>query len=67
MAAIGAGTHIATLSAAHTIVETGDEAIRQTWLPRLASGAVSAAVTSNTGPAQPDPLWRPEFLAHYAA
>ena len=32
------------LSAAQTIVETGGEAIRQTWLPRLASGEVSAAV-----------------------
>ena len=38
------GPYIATLSAAQAIVETGDEAIRQTWLPRLASGAVSAAV-----------------------
>jgi alkylation response protein AidB-like acyl-CoA dehydrogenase len=32
------------LSAAQTIVETGGEAIRQTWLPRLASGEASAAV-----------------------
>ena len=32
------------LSAAQTIVETGGEAICQTWLPRLASGEVSAAV-----------------------
>src|SRR6516162_9613589 len=38
------GPYIATLSAAQTIVETGGEAICQTWLPRLASGAVSAAV-----------------------
>jgi alkylation response protein AidB-like acyl-CoA dehydrogenase len=38
------GPYIATLSAAQTIVETGCEAIRQTLLPRLASGEVSAAV-----------------------
>src|SRR5689334_8577219 len=38
------GPYIATVSAAQTIVETGDEAIRQTWLPSLASGEVSAAV-----------------------
>jgi alkylation response protein AidB-like acyl-CoA dehydrogenase len=38
------GPYIATLSAAQTIVETGGEAMCQTWLPRLASGAVSAAV-----------------------
>ncbi len=38
------GPYIATLSAAQTIVETGDEAMRATWLPRLASGEVSAAV-----------------------
>jgi len=38
------GPYIATLSAAQAIVETGDEAIRQKWLPRLASGEVSAAV-----------------------
>ena len=38
------GPYIASLSAAQTIVETGSEAIRQTWLPRLASGEVSAAV-----------------------
>jgi alkylation response protein AidB-like acyl-CoA dehydrogenase len=38
------GPYIATLSAAQTIVATGGEAICQTWLPRLASGEVSAAV-----------------------
>jgi alkylation response protein AidB-like acyl-CoA dehydrogenase len=38
------GPYIATLSAAQAIVETGGEAIRQAWLPRLASGEVSAAV-----------------------
>ncbi|HET7882682.1 MAG TPA: acyl-CoA dehydrogenase family protein, partial [Acetobacteraceae bacterium] len=38
------GPYIATLSAAQTIVETGSEAICRTWLPRLASGDVSAAV-----------------------
>ena len=38
------GPYIATLSAAQTIVETGGEAICQQWLPRLASGEVSAAV-----------------------
>ena len=37
------GPYIATLSA-QTIVETGGEAIRQTWLPRLASGDINAAV-----------------------
>ena len=38
------GPYIATLSAAQAIVETGGEAMRATWLPRLASGEVSAAV-----------------------
>jgi alkylation response protein AidB-like acyl-CoA dehydrogenase len=38
------GPYVATLSAAQTIVETGGEALRQTWLPRLASGDISAAV-----------------------
>jgi alkylation response protein AidB-like acyl-CoA dehydrogenase len=38
------GPYIATLSAAQAIVETGDEAFRQKWLPRLASGEISAAV-----------------------
>lgn len=38
------GPYIATLSAAQTIVETGSDAIRQSWLPRLAAGEISAAV-----------------------
>jgi alkylation response protein AidB-like acyl-CoA dehydrogenase len=38
------GPYIASLSAAQTIVEAGGEAICQTWLPRLASGDISAAV-----------------------
>jgi alkylation response protein AidB-like acyl-CoA dehydrogenase len=38
------GPYIASLSAAQTIVETASEDIRQTWLPRLASGDISAAV-----------------------
>jgi alkylation response protein AidB-like acyl-CoA dehydrogenase len=38
------GPYIATLSAAQTIVESGDDDSRQAWLPRLASGAISAAV-----------------------
>jgi alkylation response protein AidB-like acyl-CoA dehydrogenase len=38
------GPYIATLSAAQTIVETGGDDIRQRWLPRLASGEISAAV-----------------------
>src|ERR1700759_4937793 len=38
------GPYIATLSASQAIVESGGEAMRATWLPRLASGEVSAAV-----------------------
>jgi alkylation response protein AidB-like acyl-CoA dehydrogenase len=38
------GPYIATLSAAQTIVETGGEALCQAWLPRLASGEITAAV-----------------------
>ena len=38
------GPYIATLSAAQAIVETAGQAICQTWLPRLASGDISAAV-----------------------
>jgi len=38
------GPYIATLSVAQTIVETGGDALCQTWLPRLASGELSAAV-----------------------
>lgn len=38
------GPYIATLSAAQTIGETGGEPLCQAWLPRLASGEISAAV-----------------------
>jgi alkylation response protein AidB-like acyl-CoA dehydrogenase len=38
------GPYIATLSAAQAIAETGGEAICAAWLPRLASGEISAAV-----------------------
>src|SRR5215475_7162485 len=38
------GPYIATLSTAQTLVETGGEAVRKAWLPRLASGEVTAAV-----------------------
>ena len=38
------GPYIATLSAAQAIVDTGSDEIRQTWLPRLGSGEISAAV-----------------------
>jgi alkylation response protein AidB-like acyl-CoA dehydrogenase len=38
------GPYIATLSAAQAIVDTGNEQSCRTWLPRLASGEVSAAV-----------------------
>lgn len=38
------GPFIATLSAAQAIAEVGDDTIRATWLPRLASGQISAAV-----------------------
>jgi alkylation response protein AidB-like acyl-CoA dehydrogenase len=43
------GPYIATLSAAQTLVETSGEAICQAWLPRLASGAISAAVPATLG------------------
>ena len=43
------GPYIATLSAAQVIVETGTDAIRKTWLPRIASGEISAAVPANLG------------------
>ena len=43
------GPYIAALSAAQTIVETGGEAICQAWLPRLASGEISAAVPATLG------------------
>jgi alkylation response protein AidB-like acyl-CoA dehydrogenase len=38
------GPYIATLSAAQTIVESADHAVWNTWLPRLSSGQISAAV-----------------------
>lgn len=38
------GPYIPTLSAAQAIVETGGDAICRAWLPRLASGEISAAV-----------------------
>jgi len=38
------GPYIATLSAAQAIAENGTEAARTAWLPRLASGEVSAAI-----------------------
>ena len=38
------GPYISTLSAAQAIVECGTEAVRKTWLPRIASGEISAAV-----------------------
>jgi alkylation response protein AidB-like acyl-CoA dehydrogenase len=43
------GPYIATLSAAQAIVETGTEAARQAWLPRIASGEISGAVPATTG------------------
>ncbi|MCB1742445.1 MAG: acyl-CoA/acyl-ACP dehydrogenase [Gammaproteobacteria bacterium] len=38
------GPYIATLSAGRVLVECADEATQATWLPRLASGEISAAV-----------------------
>jgi alkylation response protein AidB-like acyl-CoA dehydrogenase len=43
------GPYIATLSAAQAIVETGTEAARKAWLPRIASGEISAAVPASLG------------------
>ena len=43
------GPYIATLSAAQAIVEGGTDAARQTWLPRIASGDISAAVPATLG------------------
>ena len=45
------GPYIATLSAAQTIVETGTDAIRKTWLPRIETGEIRAAVPANLGAA----------------
>ncbi|MEA2775334.1 MAG: hypothetical protein QOF90_740 [Acetobacteraceae bacterium] len=47
------GPYIPTLSAAQAIVEHGSEAVRTAWLPRIASGEVSAAVPA-TIPAPSD-------------
>ena len=41
------GPYVATLSAAQAIVEKGSEAIRAAWLPRIASGEISAAVPAS--------------------
>jgi alkylation response protein AidB-like acyl-CoA dehydrogenase len=43
------GPYIATLSAAQAIIESGPEAVRKTWLPRIASGEISAAVPATPG------------------
>ena len=43
------GPYISTLSAAQAIVESGDETVRKAWLPRIASGEISAAVPANLG------------------
>ena len=41
------GPFIATLSAAQALVESGDDAAGRAWLPRLASGEVSAALPAS--------------------
>ena len=43
------GPYISTLSAAQAIVESGTDATRNTWLPRIASGEISAAVPATPG------------------
>jgi alkylation response protein AidB-like acyl-CoA dehydrogenase len=43
------GPYIATLSAAQAIAETGTEAVKQAWLPRIACGEISAAVPATPG------------------
>src|SRR3954447_9373376 len=45
------GPYIATLSAAQAIADGGNEATRQTWLPRIAAGEISAAVPATPGSA----------------
>jgi alkylation response protein AidB-like acyl-CoA dehydrogenase len=45
------GPYIATLSAAQAIVDGGNEAARQVWLPRIAAGEISAAVPATPGSA----------------
>jgi alkylation response protein AidB-like acyl-CoA dehydrogenase len=44
------GPYIPTLSAAQVIVEYGSEAVRTAWLPRIASGEVSAAIPATIPP-----------------
>jgi alkylation response protein AidB-like acyl-CoA dehydrogenase len=41
------GPFIATLSAAQALAETDDDAVQKNWLPRLASGEISAAVPAS--------------------
>jgi alkylation response protein AidB-like acyl-CoA dehydrogenase len=43
------GPYIPTLCAAHVIAEHGAEAARTAWLPRIASGEISAAAPTNPG------------------
>lgn len=43
------GPYIATLSAAEAVGATASETVRQAWLPRLATGEVSAAVPTRPG------------------
>ena len=43
------GPYISTLSAAQAIIECGTDATRNTWLPRIASGEISAAVPATPG------------------
>jgi alkylation response protein AidB-like acyl-CoA dehydrogenase len=45
------GPYIATLSAAQAIVENGTEAARKAWLPRIASGEITAAIPATPGAA----------------
>lgn len=43
------GPFIATLSAAQAIADSGDRDVQAAWLPRLASGQISAAVPATIG------------------
>lgn len=45
------GPYIATLSAAQAVADAGNDSIRQAWLPRFASGEISAAVPATPGSA----------------
>ena len=45
------GSFISTLSAAQAIAEAGTDEARKTWLPRLASGEIGAAVPATLGAA----------------